>query len=75
MRLIAGGRRPADVTPHGHVHRFNEFRIATVDGELAYFMDFYTHNPRSYYPARFLRDWPKSEITGNFLSLEYPGGR
>ncbi len=65
VRLIAGigSRRPADVTLHGHVHRFNEFRIATVDGELAYFMDFYTHNPRSYYPARLLRDWPKSEVT------------
>ena len=55
LQLIAGvgSPRPADVTLHGHVHRFNEFRIATVNGELAYFMDFYTQNPASYYPTRF----------------------
>lgn len=57
LRLIAGigSRRRADVVLHGHVHRFNEFRIGVVDGELAYFMDFYTQNPPRYYPTRFPR--------------------
>lgn len=64
LRLIAGldGPRPADVTLHGHVHRFNEFRLAAVNGELAYFMDFYTQNPGSYYPVRFPQNWPGSDV-------------
>ena len=64
LQLIAGvgSPRPADVTLHGHVHRFNEFRIATVNGELAYFMDFYTHNPASDYPTRFPIGWPQSDV-------------
>ena len=31
-----------------------------MDGALAYFMDFYTQNPASYYPTRFLAAGPRS---------------
>lgn len=65
LRLVAGigARRPVDVTLHGHVHRFNEFRISNVNGELRYYMDFYTHNPRSYYPTRFSTDLRNNDVT------------
>lgn len=65
LKLIAGvgSPRPADVVLHGHVHRCNEFRVRQDDGELAYFMDFYTHNPSRYYPTRFVTDF--TPVRGN----------
>jgi predicted MPP superfamily phosphohydrolase len=70
LRLIAGvgSRRPADVVLHGHEHRFNEFRIGSVDGELAYHLDFYTQNPTYYYPTRFVTDM--SGTAGHRLQLK-----
>jgi hypothetical protein len=55
LRLITGigSRRRADVVLQGHVHRVNEFRLDVVNGEPAFFMDFYTRNPGEYYPTRF----------------------
>ena len=71
LRLIAGvgSRRPADVVLHGHVHRFNEFRIGLVDGEIAYFMDFYTHNPAHYYPTRFATSPPEPESDVTYVDV------
>ncbi len=53
-----GSRRPADVVLAGHTHRHNEFSLQrTFGGELAFYMDFYTENPTSYYPTRFTTGW------------------
>ena len=60
MQLLAGvgARRRADVVLAGHTHRHNEFTVRPWrEGELAYFMDFYTENPARAYPVRFTRSW------------------
>lgn len=59
LRALAGlgTRRAADVVLAGHTHHHNEMVIRVLDGEeIAYFLDFYTANPRHYYPSRFLTD-------------------
>jgi len=70
LRALAGidstgidSGRKADVVLSGHNHRHNEFRIEfdRVSEELVYFMDFYTANPASYYPNRFLYGWELKE--------------
>ncbi len=55
LRLITGigARRTATVVLHGHIHRLNEFRLAPMGGDVAYYMDFYTQNPTRYYPTSF----------------------
>jgi hypothetical protein len=56
MRVLAGaeGTRPADVVLAGHTHIHNDFVVRRLpDGEIAFFMDFYTGNPGNYYPSRF----------------------
>jgi hypothetical protein len=55
LRRIVGadGTRRADVVLAGHTHRHNEFRVAVENGELFYYLDFYTQNPTSYYPTRY----------------------
>jgi len=61
LKLLAGigTPRPADLVLAGHTHRHNEFRVGIgYDGELAYYMDFYTENPSTYYPTRYFRKWP-----------------
>ena len=40
-----------------------------VDGELAYFMDFYTHNPAHYYPTRFSTSPPKTESDVTYVDV------
>jgi hypothetical protein len=60
LKAIAGvgQRRRADIVLHGHIHRYNEFRIAAQEnGELAYYMDFYTQNFAHYYQAAFVAGW------------------
>ena len=59
MALLAGagGGRPADVVLAGHTHLHNEFVVRLLpSGEPAFFTDFYTHNPSTYYPSRFAPD-------------------
>ncbi|HZM78508.1 MAG TPA: hypothetical protein VFC19_22505, partial [Candidatus Limnocylindrales bacterium] len=57
LRLLSGigSRRPADVVLSGHTHFHNEFVVGRTGSgdELAYLMDFYTHNPTFYYPTRY----------------------
>ena len=68
LRLLAGQgtRRAADMVLAGHTHRHNEFRVGTTpNGELQYFLDFYTSNPTSYYPTRFLTKWPEYPVQMN----------
>lgn len=48
-----GVARAADVVLQGHVHRHSEFRIGKVGDDLAYYMDFYTSNPKQYYSSSF----------------------
>jgi hypothetical protein len=76
LKLIAGigARRAADVVLHGHVHRFNEFRLENVNGELAYFMDFYTHNPARYYPTRFPKPVPPLGFQSDVAYVEVVDG-
>ncbi|MDQ4036776.1 MAG: metallophosphoesterase [Actinomycetota bacterium] len=60
MALLAGvgSLRAADVVLAGHTHRHNEFSVRPhFGGELAYHMDFYTHNPPSYYPTTYTKRW------------------
>jgi hypothetical protein len=55
LRALAGdgARRRADVVLAGHTHYHNEVSLRPLgDGALAYHLDFYTQNPRQYYPAR-----------------------
>src|SRR6185295_7471852 len=46
LKTIAGigQARKVDVVLHGHIHRFCDFRLGHVGGEVAYYMDFYTGN-------------------------------
>lgn len=58
LRALAGvgTRRRADVVLAGHTHRQNEISIRVLeDGSLAYFLDFYTVNPRAWYPSKVVR--------------------
>lgn len=60
----SGARRPADVVLAGHTHRHNEFIVRpTVDGSLAFSMDFYTQNPTSYYATRFTTKHTATPVT------------
>lgn len=68
LRALTGmySARKADVVLAGHTHRHNEFRLGLdhLSGEPAFFMDFYTANPATYYPTRFFTGWraiPKSD--------------
>jgi hypothetical protein len=73
LKAVAGvgQRRRGDLVLHGHIHRYNEFRIDPANGELALHMDFYTQNLPRYYPTRYLTGWklnqlklePKSDVT------------
>jgi hypothetical protein len=59
----------------GHTQRHNEFVVRPLaTGELAYYFDFYTANPASYYPTRYVDGYepvpgsvgllrPNSEVT------------
>ncbi|MFN0138996.1 MAG: hypothetical protein ACKVQW_02770 [Pyrinomonadaceae bacterium] len=75
MRVLAGidaPHRKADVVLAGHTHCHNEFRIAVdpASGEPTFYTDFYTFNPRAYYPTRFYSGWfPAAEfpITINYV--------
>lgn len=50
-----GGTRGADAVLAGHTHAHNEMTLRPVaGGGLAYHLDFYTQNPRRYYPTRFV---------------------
>ena len=69
LRLLAGQgtKRAADMVLTGHTHKHNEFRVGvTPNGELQYFLDFYTSNPSSYYPTTFLTTWPEYKNQDNF---------
>jgi hypothetical protein len=59
LKVLAGvgQSRPADLVLHGHIHRYNEFRVAVEGGDLAYYMDFYMENPAHYYPTTFVIGW------------------
>jgi hypothetical protein len=73
IRLLAGvgSRRPADVVLAGHTHRYNEFRVRKMlTGELAFYMDFYTQNPRFYYPTRFTQSWAEGPRGALGLTVE-----
>jgi hypothetical protein len=51
-----GTARKADVILEGHTHRYAEFRITTESDQPdqpVFCMDFYTENPKNYYPTRF----------------------
>lgn len=48
-----GATRRADVVLAGHTHKHNEFRLDVANGELLFYLDFYTENPASYYRTRF----------------------
>ena len=63
LKMLAGvgQRRRADLVLHGHIHRYNEFRIAVENGDLAYYMDFYMENPAHYYPTLFVTAWKQLE--------------
>lgn len=58
LRMLAGdgtpdGRR-GDVVLAGHTHHHNELTMRPVEGGLAFYHDFYTQNPRRWYPSRFV---------------------
>jgi Calcineurin-like phosphoesterase len=60
VELLAGvgSARRADVVLAGHTHRRNEFTVLqNALGELVFSMDFYTDNPSTTYPTRFLTGW------------------
>jgi hypothetical protein len=67
INLLAGigSPRPADLVLQGHNHRSNEFRVGRMGDDIAFFMDFYTHNPVRYYPTRFStgQDVDDSDVT------------
>lgn len=71
IRSLAGigSQRPADLVLAGHTHRHNEFVVRSNEGgELAFYMDFYTQNPGSYYPTRYMKSWkngdaPSTDVT------------
>jgi Calcineurin-like phosphoesterase len=48
-----GTKRRADLVLGGHTHRHNEFRVGVEDGEMRFYLDFYTSNPAAYYPTRY----------------------
>ena len=86
LQAIAGigpGRK-ADVVLHGHIHRFNEFRLEPVNGEVTYYTDFYTQNLSAYYPSRFVTGWvgqdnsaeikPTTDLTYVEFATEAPAG-
>jgi predicted MPP superfamily phosphohydrolase len=55
MALLVGVGMPrrADLVLAGHTHRLREFIVAPLQttGEIAYYLDFYTHNPAYTYPT------------------------
>lgn len=66
IRIIAGlddASRPADLVLAGHTHFYNEYRLGIDEAsrDLAFYMDFYTHNPSDYYPASFMRGWKRAD--------------
>jgi len=67
LRALAGldSPRKGDVVLAGHTHRHNEFRIGIdpESGDPAFYMDFYTFNPRFYYPTRFFTSFAVSDVT------------
>jgi hypothetical protein len=75
MRVLAGvdaPHRKADVVLAGHTHCHNEYRIGVdpASGEPTFYTDFYTFNPRAYYPTRFYSDWlqdPSGSGLPNFI--------
>jgi hypothetical protein len=72
--VLAGmtGLRPADLVLGGHTHRHNEFVVRPmVTGELAFYLDFYTANPRHYYPTRYVTDISYSPTAGNPTADNY----
>jgi hypothetical protein len=63
-RILAGDNpagRAADLVLAGHTHFYNEYRVALDPNsrELFYYHDFYTQNPTTYYPTRFMLSWSK----------------
>lgn len=57
LRLVAGEHLPraADLVLAGHTHRHNELVLRHLpDGQLAICQDYYTANPQSDYPTRFV---------------------
>lgn len=49
-----GQPRPVDLILCGHVHRYVEHRFRHTGGGFEFFMDFYSENPRSWYPTKNL---------------------
>ena len=65
-----GTRRRADVVLAGHTHRYNEISIRVLDdGTLSYFLDFYTANPRAWYPNKVVRVGDVRQAAGGHLDL------
>ena len=78
LRRLAGidSPRPADVVLAGHTHRHNEFVVRPgFDGDLAFYMDFYTQNPSRYYPTRYMTSWKDGDqpVTDVTYVLVAPG--
>jgi hypothetical protein len=74
MALLVGVGmpRPADLVLAGHTHRMREFIVLPLQttGEIAYYLDFYTHNPAYTYPTVYTTGYHQLQGTPPVPEME-----